>query len=636
MSGIAGIVKFDGAPMERGAVEKLTATIAFRGPDGVSHWVRGSAGLGHSMLRTTRESLEELQPVSNEEQNVTLVMDGRADNWEELRKKLLASGARLRDRSDAELVLHAYEIWGDDCLAHIDGDFALAIWDDKQRTVFCARDRIGVKPFHYYWDGKTFIFASDIHAILAIASIPRVVNEGMIAEVMADEWHTRDETLWRGVMRLPAAHCMRVGASGPRPRSYWVPDPWATVPCRTDEDYFAYYRHLLTESVRRLSRSHRSVAFEVSGGLDSSGLFCVADSLEREKRLLAPSAKGYTVDFSRDPAADELSYVRMVGSHLGRDIAEISPSLPDLAWFSEKAATFLDVPGAPNGVALTDLHKAAVADGARVVISGVGGDHFLQGSQAYYAEELEAGNWRALLRCLEADAGAAGGLRAAWWLLCDGIAPLLPQSAKAAIRSIVGVKTCRAGERASWLSARLREMLEERRSRAQGLSHRDIRFRSQIYILQALYYPPDDWGRVQSGRLDACAGIETRAPFLTHELVQFALSTPERLRRRGGRDKFIHIEGLRGILPPALQKRTTKADFGEVFRRLLLPNLGIFSHEIRDAWPEWLNAKGLEELAAAFSDHPSDGPESWALWGILCIHWVMLDFDSYENTTISE
>jgi asparagine synthase (glutamine-hydrolysing) len=149
MSGIAGVIHFDDAPVDLGLIETMTSAMAYRGPDGLHHWVEGSVALGQCMLRTTPESLEESQPLTNEDQSLVLVMDGRVDNWEELRRELLSCGAVLRNRADAELVLRAYEIWGRDCLAHIDGEFALVIWDVRRREAFCARDRFGSKPFYY-------------------------------------------------------------------------------------------------------------------------------------------------------------------------------------------------------------------------------------------------------------------------------------------------------------------------------------------------------------------------------------------------------------------------------------------------------------------------------------------------------
>jgi len=139
MSGIAGIVRFDGAPVAPGLVETMTGAMAHRGPDGIDHWVKGSAALGQCMLRTTPESLEEQQPLTNEDASLVLVMDGRVDNWEELRRELLARGAVLRNRSDAELVLRAYEVWGDECPDRIVGEVGSL---SPRRDVIVNSDRV--------------------------------------------------------------------------------------------------------------------------------------------------------------------------------------------------------------------------------------------------------------------------------------------------------------------------------------------------------------------------------------------------------------------------------------------------------------------------------------------------------------
>ena len=214
MSGIAGIVRFDGGSIEPGQIERMVSAMAHRGPDGIDCCARGSVAFGHCMLRTTPESLEETQPLTNEDQSLVLVMDGRIDNWEELRGKLLTQNARLRTRADPELVLRAYEFWGQDCLDHIDGDFAFVIWDARRREAFCARDRMGANPFYYHWDGRRFAFASELHAILSLPWISEELNEGMLAEIISWEEISRDETLWKGIYRLVAARRMLVTSEG--------------------------------------------------------------------------------------------------------------------------------------------------------------------------------------------------------------------------------------------------------------------------------------------------------------------------------------------------------------------------------------------------------------------------------------
>ena len=159
MSGIAAIIRFDGGPVARADIERMTAAMDYRGTDGIAHWTADQAALGHCMLRTTAESLEESQPLANEDASLVLVLDGFIANYEELRRDLLARGARLRDRSEAELVLRAYEAWGEDCPVHIDGEYSFLVWNARRRQVFCARDHAGMRPLHYHWDGRRLIVA---------------------------------------------------------------------------------------------------------------------------------------------------------------------------------------------------------------------------------------------------------------------------------------------------------------------------------------------------------------------------------------------------------------------------------------------------------------------------------------------
>ena len=301
MSGIAGIIHFDGRPVEPGQVEAMTAAMHYRGPDGINHWRRGNVALGQCMLRTTPESLEETQPLTNEDESLVLVMDGRVDNWEELRRELLGKGAVLRTRADAELVLRAYEVWGRDCLPHIDGDFALVIWDARRQEAFCARDRMGNKPFTYHWTGKTLYFASEQQAILRQPAVAQVLNEDMVAEYLAAQWFSSTETLWQGVLRLEAAHTLVVTPSGPTLNRYWAPDLQASLSFRSDQECAEHYRALLFDVVRRLSRASHPVACEVSGGLDSSAIFAVAETLRRQGQLPAPGAGGLHAGFQWRP-----------------------------------------------------------------------------------------------------------------------------------------------------------------------------------------------------------------------------------------------------------------------------------------------------------------------------------------------
>ncbi len=193
MSGIAGIIHFDGRPVEPGQVEAMTAAMHYRGPDGIHHWRKGNVALGQCMLRTTPESLEETQPLTNEDESLVLVMDGRVDNWEELRRELLGKGAVLRTRADAELVLRAYEVWGEDCPDRIIGECVFFIWDARQQHLFAARDAAGTRHFYYHQGKDWFAFASEIKGLLTLQRIERRLNESRLLDYLVEEFDRDDE-----------------------------------------------------------------------------------------------------------------------------------------------------------------------------------------------------------------------------------------------------------------------------------------------------------------------------------------------------------------------------------------------------------------------------------------------------------
>ena len=621
MSGIAGIIHFDGRPVEPGQVEAMTAAMHYRGPDGIHHWRRGNVALGQCMLRTTPESLEETQPLTNEDESLVLVMDGRVNNWEELRRELLGKGAVLRTRADAELVLRAYEVWGRDCLPRIDGDFALVIWDARRQEAFCARDRMGNKPFNYRWDGKTLIIASELHAILALPGVEQVFNEGLLAEYLGQEWFSRDETFWRGVMRLVAAHRMVVDADGVRIDQYWQPDLWTELPYKTDGEYVEHYRELFADVVRRMSRSHLPVACEVSGGLDSSAIFAMAEECRRRQELPAPAIDGYALDFHDDPEANELEYSRALGRYLGVSIHEIPPTQMPLSWYREWAGKYHEFPGYPNGTMAIGLREAARRKGSRVILSGVGGDEWLgmPWTGAYYAEELAARQWGNVYRCLKHDCRELGVREALWWLCRYGVAPLLPESVKEVRRKVLRLK-----KRDSWLSANLQEALEKRREKMRTSSLPELKRRGQsiqLAILEAAY---DVLARELEERLSSSLQLELRKPFFNEKIVQFAFSTPERLRLRGHTTKWLHRQAMKGLLPDMILNRNSKADFMVAFRRTLDSAKANLVGEIMPRRETWIQP---EHAGTICENYHEDAFAGWAEWWL----WTLVGCDALSN-----
>src|SRR5215469_8971550 len=237
MSGIAAIFNLDGRPVERPLVAYMLDTIAHRGPDGSEVWCDGPVALGHRMFHTTPESLKEKQPLCDESGVCHLVLDGRIDNRAELRPVLEAKGFHLRGETDAELILRSYQCWGEQFVQNMIGDFALVIWDGRIRTLLGARDALGIKPFYYYADSRTFICGSEIHELLVSPDIHCPLNEGVIGEYLSDRTLTGEETLYRSIMRLRPGHVLNAGPGRVSNRRYFDLDFSKEIQFRNDQDY---------------------------------------------------------------------------------------------------------------------------------------------------------------------------------------------------------------------------------------------------------------------------------------------------------------------------------------------------------------------------------------------------------------
>ena len=540
----------------------MTDAMDYRGPDGISHWTDRRAALGHCMLRTTAESLEEVQPLADESGNLHLVMDGWLANPEELRADLLARGTRLRDRSDAELVLRAYQTWGEDCCNHLDGEWTFLIWDAQNRRAFAARDQIGINPFDWHWNGRRLLVASDASAIIAAGDFELRFNEGMIAEHLAFELHSRVETLWQGVMRLPPAHAMHIDANGPRVSRYWLPPLEVTLRYSREADYVDHYRELFADSVRRASRTHLPLACEVSGGLDSSAVFAVALREHAAGRLPAPSIKGYTYTFEPGGPEDEAEFADAVAEHVGVPLVKVKPFLPDVGWFVERARADRDLPCYPNMAMAVNIGEAVRRDSARVVLNGDGGDNFLSGEAHYFAEHMLDRDWQSLLRSAREDARELGWNATLRNVLRFGLGPLLPEPVRKARRRLNEARR----PVSPLLSPPLRELLLERR---RNQSEMPDAAPAQRTLFSRLNDPNYAYVCEYVAREAARNGHHSRSPMASRALVEFAFATPLRLRVRGNLLKYIHREAMVGILPEKVVRRRSKATFGFSFERML-------------------------------------------------------------------
>lgn len=631
MSGFAAIIQFDGRPIEPGPIEAMTQAMAYRGPDGIAHWTNGPVALGHGMLHTTAESLEETQPLANEDASLVLVMDGYLTNWEELRSELLSRGARLRTRADAELVLRAYEAWGDDCPKHIDGEYSFLIWDTRRREAFCARDHAGLKPLHFAWDGRRLTVASDIAGVLADREVPRKPNYGMFAEHIASEFFSLTETLWEDVSRLKPAHWMRVSAAGIRTERYWRPPLEVTIRYPRDEDYFEHYRDVLQDSVRRASRTHLPLGCEVSGGLDSSAIFCVADRLLKAGQLLAPDLNGYTFRFEPGGPADEVRYARAVAAHTGRAVREIEPFMPDLAWFRQRGWDDLDIAPYPNGEMAVSIGKAATGDGCRVVLNGIGGDEFLTGKPFHYHEDLVCGDWSVIGRSLRADASDLGLVTACRKFARFGLGPMIPRVILDLSHKLRAHRGPNNFASAFWMSDELEARLRQRRAqidRDQIFAIANLPRRGMAMCLDEAFLAI---ALNSNGRQAARGGYEVRSPMFSRSFIEFAFSIPEHMRLRGATRKYLHVAALAEWMPEVVVRRQDKATFRVVFDRLLDGIGDYFTRRLPACHPDVFDAEGMAELFRQYREGGQGAWPGWELWGCFSSE-NMLTFSRQGNS----
>ena len=268
MSGIAGIFSRSGQPVDATVLERMVALLSHRGPDGSGCWHEAQAGLGHRMLWTTPESLNEKQPWS--ELDCTIAADARLDNRAELIRKLALDFRSEDDCPDSRLILLAYAMWGKECAKYLLGDFAFAIWDARTQEFFCARDPIGVKPFYYFLTEKQFGFASEMKAILATPQVPKRLNEEWLLAFFVPGAADLDKTstFFQDIQRLPPAHSLVVSSRSYSLSCYWALDPDREIRLKSDQEYAEAFRECFTEAVRSRLRSAYLVGSTLSGGLD--------------------------------------------------------------------------------------------------------------------------------------------------------------------------------------------------------------------------------------------------------------------------------------------------------------------------------------------------------------------------------
>jgi len=619
MSGIAGIIHLDGRPAEPERVRRMVDAAAYRGPDGTSTWTSGPAALGYLKLATTPEALSETQPLVDEEAGVVLVFDGRLDNRDELFEKLGAGSGVPREAPDGEVTLACYRRYGEACPEHLAGDFAFAVWDTRERRLFSARSLCGRRPLLWACDGRTFVFGSDPVQLFASGCLEKRLNEGTAAEVLSLRFMTPDETLWAGVRRLSPGCCLSV--RGGEPRIWrWHTGPFPELKLKRDEEYVERFSELFDQALRSCFRSSTPVAAHLSGGLDSSSIVCRAWELYQDGAL-DRCVQPVSMVFPGKPW-DEIEYIEAAVRRTGVETLRVTPLPYDWTGARRWSRATHHLPIRPNSAPL-DHASELRRRGIRVLLSGLGGDEWLAGTYAHWADLLRQGRAVQLCREWKEATKGASPIRAMYLLGSNGLGPWVRQSVR---RAVLHPEIDPHGAVPDWIRPEwaLRVGLMERAYPAgtlpalSGFAQMEryqafIRARPHVLLDNVLCHAVSEQ-------------VEVRDPFNDRRLAEFILGIPGGMLRRGPYRKYILREAMRDTLPKEICRRTTKARFTGVISEALEEMLTRDKVEqlapVRAGWVDggllWQRFMEHQE-AAGRGDATPDGSHVAALWAAVAL-----------------
>lgn len=566
MSGIAGVIRLDGAPVAPDVIERMLATMTRRGPDRQHGWCAGEAALGQALLATTPEALAESQPWADSESGCLVVSDSRLDNRPELLQALGISHESPDGIGDGALLYAAYQHWGADCADRLLGDFAFVIWDPRSRSIFCARDIMGVRPFCYHHSpGQLFAFASQTDALLTLQDVPKRFDEGRIADALVGELEGIDNTstFFQGIFRLPPASTLTVEDGQARLNTYWhplmhrpdhLPD--------SDQEWCEALRGHLQEAVRCRLRGSGRVGSMLSGGLDSSSVVALAGEILRmEGRELLPTFSAINsqgVCAETDAIRSVLRAIPTEATCI--DVNSFQALMPAMIESLKRLAEPFD----GTMMLINAQYISAASQGIRSVMDGTPGDnlytiaghvHRLSRQGRWLQAYRESVAWS---RCWQEKTPRYQALRSliSPW----GPSPIrrLRQRRveKAYVRDVlVGETLINDGfaQRVGLLGRYRRYSANMAENVCWDPSGQAMSGMTAAYITVAME---------RYGRVAAFYGVESRHPFLDRRLIEFHAWLPPALRFRDDWPKWAFRQAMQDLLPADVAWRRGKEHLG--------------------------------------------------------------------------
>jgi asparagine synthase (glutamine-hydrolysing) len=619
MCGIAGLLRQDGHPVNADLVRRMTDVIAHRGPDGDGFHIDGSVGLGHRRLSII-DLAGGAQPMATEDGAIWITYNGEVYNYRELRRELETLGFTFRTTSDTEVVLQAYEAWGLEFLSRLRGMFALAIWDRRRRRLLLARDRTGIKPLVYGWDGRCLRFASELKSLLQDGAVPRDLDWEAVRDYFTYHYIPSPRTIFRAFRKLPPASYLVCSLDGgaPEVRRYWdlrfAPDHRVT-----EAEWAAQLRALLDESVKLHMVSDVPIGAFLSGGLDSSTVVACMARASREP------IRSFSIGFDEE-GFDELAYARVVAARYGTNHfemvvkPEVMEILPRLAWqFDEPFADASAVP--------TYCVSKITREHVTVALSGDGGDENFAGYRRY-ADALALDRRGDVLRFVKPLMRLAAGClpegaRGRALLEMLGTPPLLRYFRMMTFQRDATLAALLTPAAAAEVAPRTHPEHFYRLAAEAGITD----YLSILQYLDVRHYLPEDI-LTKVDRTSMLVSLETRVPLLDHVLMEHVATIPEGLKFRAGAGKHILKQAMRDLLPREVLGRP-KMGFG-------VPLAGWFRKELKGFTDEVLldarlRQRGIvrpETVRQLLDLHGGGRDQSARIWALVCFElWCRTWFD---------
>lgn len=617
MCGIAGFIdREQSRASAEQLIERMCQVIRHRGPDDTGSWTGDGIALGMRRLSII-DVAGGHQPIFNEDESILVVFNGEIYNYRELRRSLQERGHVFRTQSDTEVLVHAYEEYGDDCVNHLRGMFVFALWDRKRQRLLAARDRFGKKPLNYYWDGERLIFGSEIKSILQ-AGIAREVNPMALDEYLVHRYVPAPNTLFKSVWKLPAAHILVYEDGQVSTRRYWE---LSFLPTCEDDLATAVERcqAMLKDAVEVRLTSEVPLGAFLSGGIDSSivvGLMSQA---------MSRPVKTFSIGFDEEDYS-ELPYARRIARHFSTDHHEFLVR-PDLVSVLPQLAWAFDEPFGDDSMLPAYYVSKLAREHVTVVLTGDGGDEIFAG-YTHYRDEFALQRIPAPIRALVSRGSLLlpGGMRGRQRLDNLRLDPLERWKRSLALfpNQPGTPHALYSPEYLAHLRGHDPYMLLCDRFAAAG--QLDITARQQYVDVQT--YLADDI-LVKVDKATMFNSVESRAPLLDHHLAEYVSSLPSAIRMRNGTLKYLLKQVAAPLLPADILNRP-KRGFSTPLKHWLNSDFADYAHDLLTS-PR-ANQRGIfaPEYVRQLLDAPTvqAGRQSKSIWVLLCLE---LWFQAYMD-----